>query len=46
MDTYWETNKANSRDWSNEVTVEFNNPVTIDRLAYAARQTDRKGFLV
>lgn len=45
MDTYWETNKANSRDWSNEVTVEFNNPVTIDRLAYAARQTDRKGFL-
>ena len=45
INTYWETNKYNEKDWSNEVTVEFVNPVTIDRLAYGARHTDRKGFL-
>ncbi len=45
VDTYWETNKGNSQDWSNEVTVEFKNPITIDKIAYGARQTDRKGFL-
>lgn len=45
VDTYWETNKPNDNNWSNEVTVEFDKPVTIDRIAYGARQTDRKGFL-
>ena len=45
MDTYWETDRANSKDWSNEVTVEFNDAITIDRIAYAPRQGDRKGFL-
>ena len=29
----------------NEVTVEFINPVIIDRIAYGARKSDRKGFL-
>lgn len=45
LDTHWETNTANREDWKNEVTVEFVNPVTIDRIAYGARQSDRKGFL-
>ena len=43
--TYWETNKNNSPTWKNEVTVEFVNPITIDKIAYGARQSDRKGFL-
>ena len=45
LDTYWETNTSNKEDFKNEVTVEFINPVTIDRLAYGARESDRKGFL-
>lgn len=45
LETYWETNTANREDWKNEVTVEFVNPVTIDRIVYGARQSDRKGFL-
>ena len=45
LDTYWETNTANKEDWKNEVTVEFINPVIIDRIAYGARKSDRKGFL-
>ena len=45
LDTYWETNTSNKEDFKNEVTVEFINPVTIDRLVYGARKTDRKGFL-
>ena len=45
MDTYWETNRSNSKDWGNEVTVEFKDAITIDRIAYAPRQGDRKGFL-
>ena len=45
LDTYWETNTSNKEDWKNEVTVAFINPVTIDRIAYGARKSDRKGFL-
>ena len=45
LDTYWETNTSNKEDWKNEVTVEFVSPVTIDRIAYGARRSDRKGFL-
>lgn len=45
LDTYWETNTSNKEDWKNEVTVEFVSPVTIDRIAYGARKSDRKGFL-
>lgn len=45
LDTYWETNTSNKEDFKNEVTVEFINPVTIDRIAYGARKSDRKGFL-
>ena len=44
INTYWETNTHNSENWGNEVTVEFVNPVTIDRLVYGARQKDAKGF--
>ncbi len=44
ISTYWETNKHNDENWSNEVTVEFVNPITIDRLVYGARQSDAKGF--
>ena len=45
VDTYWETNTGNSKDWKNEVTVEFVDAVTIDKIVYGARQSDRKGFL-
>ena len=45
LDTYWETNKGNTDDWKNEVTVEFKEPVTLDKVAYGARQSDKKGFI-
>ncbi|MDB8789110.1 NPCBM/NEW2 domain-containing protein [Romboutsia sp. 1001216sp1] len=45
VDTYWETNRGNDKEWSNEVTIEFKQPITVGRIAYGARQSDRKGFL-
>ena len=45
LNTYWETNTSNKEDWKNEVIVEFKEAVTLDRIAYGARQTDRKGFI-
>ncbi|MFR3558497.1 MAG: NPCBM/NEW2 domain-containing protein [Paraclostridium sordellii] len=45
ISTYWETNKSNNENWNNEITVEFVNPVTIDKIAYGARQSDTKGFI-
>lgn len=44
LNTYWETNRSNTNDFSNEVEVEFENPVTLNRLMYGARPSDRKGF--
>ena len=45
VSTYWETNKSNNNDWNNEITVEFVNPITIDKIVYGARQSDTKGFI-
>ena len=45
LNTYWETNTHNTDSWKNEITVEFEEPVTLDRIAYGARQTDRRGFI-
>ena len=42
--TYWETGKLNDATFSNEVEVEFNDLVTLDRILYGARQSDLKGF--
>ena len=44
VNTYWETNKGNTTSFSNEVEVVFNNPVTLNRIVYGARPSDRKGF--
>ena len=44
LNTYWETNKSNTSDFSNEVEVEFKDPVTLNRVMYGARPSDRKGF--
>ena len=44
LDTYWETSKANTSTFNNEVEVEFNETVEINRIAYGARKSDRKGF--
>lgn len=44
LDTYWETNRSNTADFTNEVEVEFNEPVTLNRMVYGARPSDRKGF--
>ena len=44
LDTYWETNKANTSIFSNEVEVTFKEAVTLERLIYGARPSDRKGF--
>ena len=44
LDTYWETNKANSTDFTNEVEVEFKEAVELNRIVYGARHTDNKGF--
>lgn len=42
--TYWETNTSNSTNFSNEVEVEFKEAVTLNRIMYGARPSDRKGF--
>ena len=44
LDTYWETNSWNRNGFYNEIEVTFKERVTIDRLAYAARKSDSKGF--
>ena len=44
LDTYWETNKDNTSTFSNEVEVTFKELVTLDRVMYGARKSDRKGF--
>ena len=44
LSTYWETNKSNTSSFSNEVEVTFKEAVTLDRIIYGARPSDRKGF--
>ena len=44
LNTYWETNKSNNDSFNNEVEVEFKESVTLNRVVYGARQSDRKGF--
>ncbi|WP_192797491.1 NPCBM/NEW2 domain-containing protein [Psychrobacillus glaciei] len=44
LNTYWETNKSNSKDFTNEVEVEFKETVELNRIMYGARVSDRKGF--
>ena len=44
LDTYWETNRANSKDFINEVEVEFKEAVELNRVVYGARKSDNKGF--
>lgn len=44
LDTYWETNRANTSDFTNEVEVEFKEAVVLNRIAYGARKSDNKGF--
>ncbi|MBU3803872.1 MAG: NPCBM/NEW2 domain-containing protein, partial [Candidatus Cellulosilyticum pullistercoris] len=44
LSSYWETGKGNSGDFNNEVEVTFKNPVKLNRIVYAPRQSDLKGF--
>ncbi|MGG7059302.1 NPCBM/NEW2 domain-containing protein [Clostridium tertium] len=44
LDTYWETNKANTNDFTNEVEIEFKETVELNRVVYGARKSDNKGF--
>lgn len=44
LDTYWETNTANTSEFTNEVEVEFKEAVALNRIVYGARKSDRKGF--
>ena len=44
LDTYWETNTYNSNEFTNEVEVEFNETVELNRIVYGARKSDNKGF--
>jgi len=44
VNTYWETNSSNTATFSNEVEVEFNESVTLNRVMYGARPSDLKGF--
>ena len=43
IDTYWETNASNTSTFNNEVEVEFNESVKLNRVVYGARP-DKKGF--
>ena len=42
--TYWETNKSNTNEFTNELEVEFKETVVLNRIVYGARESDRKGF--
>ena len=44
LNTYWETNRSNTSNFTNEVEVEFKDPVELDRVVYGARKSDNKGF--
>ncbi|VYT63202.1 DUF5011 domain-containing protein [Clostridium tertium] len=44
IDTYWETNRSNTSDFTNEVEVEFKETVELNRVVYGARKSDNKGF--
>ncbi|MBS6482803.1 MAG: discoidin domain-containing protein, partial [Veillonella sp.] len=44
LDTYWETNKSNMNDFTNEVEIEFKEAVELNRVVYGARKSDNKGF--
>lgn len=44
LDTYWETNKGNSADFTNEIEIEFKEAVELNRIMYGARPSDQKGF--
>ena len=44
LDTYWETNKANTSEFTNEVEIEFKETVELDKIVYGARPSDNKGF--
>ncbi|MEG0439171.1 MAG: NPCBM/NEW2 domain-containing protein [Solibacillus sp.] len=44
LDTYWETNRGNSTQFTNEVELEFKDAVKLNRIIYGARNSDRKGF--
>ncbi|XZL44623.1 NPCBM/NEW2 domain-containing protein [Clostridium perfringens] len=44
VNTYWETGTLNNSSFNNEVEVEFNDLVTLDRIVYGSRQSDLKGF--
>ena len=45
LNIYWETNSHNTETWKNEINIEFKDAVTLDRIAYGARPSDRKGFM-
>ena len=44
MSTYWETGRGNDSNFKNEVEIMFKEPVKINRVVYAPRQSDLKGF--
>ncbi|MFH5938963.1 discoidin domain-containing protein, partial [Clostridium perfringens] len=44
LNSYWETSKGNTDTFNNEVEVTFNEPVKLNRIVYAPRQSDLKGF--
>ncbi|EGT3615973.1 DUF5011 domain-containing protein [Clostridium perfringens] len=44
VNTYWETGTLNNSSFNNEVEVEFNDLVKLDRIVYGSRQSDLKGF--
>lgn len=45
FDTFWETNRINSANFTNTVTIGFTETVNVDRLVFATRRDDTgKGF--
>ncbi|MGL6228266.1 MAG: NPCBM/NEW2 domain-containing protein, partial [Culicoidibacterales bacterium] len=43
LSTYWETNRANSSSWNNEVIVTLKEATILNRIVFGARP-DQKGF--
>ena len=44
LSSYWETKTGNTDTFNNEVEVTFNESVKLNRIVYAPRQSDLKGF--
>ncbi|MGL5694103.1 MAG: NPCBM/NEW2 domain-containing protein [Peptostreptococcaceae bacterium] len=44
LNTYWETKTGNNQNFNNEIEIDFNENIVLNRIVYGARPSDAKGF--